>query len=93
WVKHKCEPGAKWPEIQAEMRIWKKRREGERKETGKYTSVVDLARARVNQQNPENAAEKTGAVTVAIRREYKQTWKTLDNELACALWPGDVDAG
>ncbi|EFJ9339769.1 exonuclease, partial [Escherichia coli] len=46
WVKHKCIPGAKWPEIQAEMRIWKKRREGERKETGKYTSVVDLARAR-----------------------------------------------
>ncbi|EON4392330.1 3'-5' exoribonuclease, partial [Escherichia coli] len=93
WVKHKCEPGAKWPEIQAEMRIWKKRREGERKETGKYTSVVDLARSRVNQQNTENAAEKNGAVTVAVRREYKQTWKTLDNELACALWPGDVDAG
>lgn len=23
WVKHKCIPGAKWPEIQAEMRIWK----------------------------------------------------------------------
>ncbi len=44
WVKHKCKPGAKWPEIQAEMRIWKKRREGERKETGKYTSVVDLDR-------------------------------------------------
>ncbi|EJZ1024906.1 3'-5' exoribonuclease, partial [Escherichia coli] len=51
------------------------------------------ARSRVNQQNTENAAEKTGAVTVAVRREYKQTWKTLDNELACALWPGDVDAG
>ncbi|MEH4504906.1 3'-5' exoribonuclease [Escherichia coli] len=93
WVKHKCKPGAKWPEIQAEMRIWKKRREGERKETGKYTSVVDIARSRVNQQNTEHAAEKTGAVTVAVRREYKQTWKTLDNELACALWPGDVDVG
>ncbi|HBD2542792.1 TPA: 3'-5' exoribonuclease, partial [Escherichia coli] len=26
-------------------------------------------------------------------REYKQTWKTLDDELAYALWPGDVDAG
>ncbi|EIV8382675.1 3'-5' exoribonuclease, partial [Escherichia coli] len=65
----------------------------ERKETGKYISVVDIARSRVNQQNTENAAEKTGAVTVAVRREYKQTWKTLDNELACALWPGDVDAG
>ncbi|EPZ3473888.1 3'-5' exoribonuclease domain-containing protein [Escherichia coli] len=93
WVKHKCKPAAKWPEIQAEMRIWKKRRESERKETGKYISVVDIARSRVNQQNTENAAEKTGAVTVAVRREYKQTWKTLDNELACSLWPGDVDAG
>ncbi len=59
WVKHKCEPGAKWPEIQAEMRIWKKRREGERKETGKYTSVVDLARARVTRQNTENSAAKS----------------------------------
>ncbi|EGC6343117.1 exonuclease [Escherichia coli] len=93
WVKHKCKPGAKWPEIQAEMRIWKKRRESERKEIGKYTSVVHIARSGVNQQHTENAAEKTGAVTVTVRREYKQTWKTLDNELACALWPGDVDAG
>ncbi|HAH0814007.1 TPA: exonuclease [Escherichia coli] len=93
WVKHKCEPGAKWPEIQAEMRIWKKRREGERKETGKYTSVVDLARARVTRQNTENSAAKIPPATAAIRREYKQTWKTLDEELACALWPGDIDAG
>ena len=93
WVKHKCEPGAKWPEIQAEMRIWKKRREGERKETGKYTSVVDLARARVTRQNTENSAAKIPPATAAIRREYKQTWKTLDEKLACALWPGDIDAG
>ncbi|EER9071562.1 exonuclease, partial [Escherichia coli] len=93
WVKHKCKPGAKWPEIQAEMRIWKKRREGERKETGKYTSVVDLARARVNQQHTENSTGKISLVIAAIHREYKQTWKTLDDELAYALWPGDVDAG
>ncbi|EEY6973567.1 exonuclease, partial [Escherichia coli] len=86
-------PGAKWPEIQAEMRIWKKRREGERKKTGKYTSVVDLARTRVNQHLTENSAAKINPVTTAIRREYRQTWKTLDKELACALWPGDVDAG
>ncbi|HFU7545091.1 TPA: exonuclease, partial [Escherichia coli] len=26
-------------------------------------------------------------------REYKQTWKTLDEELAYALWPGDINAG
>ncbi|EON3985619.1 PD-(D/E)XK nuclease-like domain-containing protein [Escherichia coli] len=93
WVKHKCNPGAKWPEIQAELRNWKKRQDAERKETGKYTSVVDLASARVNQQNTENSAGKINPVTAAICREYKQTWKTLDDELACALWPGDVDAG
>ncbi|EPA9549457.1 3'-5' exoribonuclease [Escherichia coli] len=93
WVKHKCKPGAKWPEIQAEMRIWKKRREGERKEAGKYTSVVDLACARVNRQHTENSAGKINPATAAIRREYKQTWKTLDRELAYYLWPGDIDAG
>ncbi|EFL8289661.1 exonuclease, partial [Escherichia coli] len=93
WVKHKCNPGAKWPEIQAELRNWKKRQDAERKETGKYTSVVDLASARVNQQNTENSAGKINPVTAAICHEYKQTWKTLDEELAYALWPGDVDAG
>ncbi|EJZ4788619.1 3'-5' exoribonuclease, partial [Escherichia coli] len=70
-----------------------KRREGERKETGKYTSVVDLARARANQQHTENSTGKISPVIAAIHREYKQTWKTLDDELAYALWPGDVDAG
>ncbi|EGT2550492.1 exonuclease [Escherichia coli] len=93
WVKHKCNPGAKWPEIQAELRNWKKRQDAEHKETGKYTSVVDLASARVNQQNTENSAGKINPVTAAIRREYKQTWKTLDQELAYALWPGDINAG
>ncbi|END8492591.1 exonuclease, partial [Escherichia coli] len=78
WVKHKCKPGTKWPEIQAELRNWKKRQDAERKETGKYTSVVDLASARVNQQNTENSAGKINPVTAAICREYKQTWKTLD---------------
>ncbi|MCZ5908217.1 3'-5' exoribonuclease [Escherichia coli] len=93
WVKHKCKPGAKWPEIQTELRTWKKRREAERKETGKYTSVVDLARARVNRQHTENSAGKINPATAAIRREYKQTWKTLGEELAYALWPGDINAG
>ncbi|ELD4452076.1 3'-5' exoribonuclease [Escherichia coli] len=93
WVKHKCKPGAKWPEIQTELRTWKKRREAERKETGKYTSVVDLARARVNRQHTENSAGKINPATAAIHREYKQTWKTLDEELAYALWPGDINAG
>ncbi|ENM3531089.1 3'-5' exoribonuclease [Escherichia coli] len=93
WVKHKCKLSAKWPEIQAELRNWKKRQDAERKETGKYTSVVDLARVRVNRQHTENSAEKINPATAAIRREYKQTWKTLDEELAYALWPGDINAG
>ncbi|HAJ3558498.1 TPA: exonuclease, partial [Escherichia coli] len=58
-----------------------------------YTSVVDLARARANQQYTENSTGKISPVIAAIHREYKQTWKTLDDELAYALWPGDVDAG
>ncbi|MBS9066448.1 3'-5' exoribonuclease [Escherichia coli] len=93
WVKHKCKPGAKWPDIQAELRNWKKRQDAERKETGKYTSVIDLARAKANRQHTENPAGKIPPATAAIRREYKQTWKTLDEELAYALWPGDIDAG
>ncbi|HGU3248374.1 TPA: 3'-5' exoribonuclease, partial [Escherichia coli O103:H2] len=78
---------------QAELRNWKKRQDAERKETGKYTSVVDLARAKANRQHTENPAEKIPPVTAAIHREYKQTWKTLDRELAYYLWPGDADAG
>ncbi|EMY5704028.1 3'-5' exoribonuclease, partial [Escherichia coli] len=51
------------------------------------------ARARTNQQHTENSTGKINPVIAAIHREYKQTWKTLDDELAYALWPGDVDAG
>ncbi|STJ81102.1 exonuclease from phage origin [Escherichia coli] len=81
------------PKFRQRCASGKKRREGERKEAGKYTSVVDLARARVNQQHTENSTGKINPVIAAIHREYKQTWKTLDDELAYALWPGDVDAG
>ncbi|EON0028988.1 3'-5' exoribonuclease, partial [Escherichia coli] len=49
--------------------------------------------ARANQQHTENSTGKISPVIAAIHREYKQTWKTLDDELAYALWPGDVDAG
>ncbi len=48
WVKHKCKPGAKWPEIQAEMRIWKKRREGERKETNTRLLLISPAPEPIN---------------------------------------------
>ncbi|HAV8513139.1 TPA: exonuclease [Escherichia coli] len=92
-ARRDLKPTAKWPDVQAYFLDRKKRMEKERKEGGAYASVVDLARARVNRQNTENSVAKINPVTTAIRREYKQTWKTLDKELACALWPGDVDAG
>ncbi|EHX0898442.1 3'-5' exoribonuclease, partial [Escherichia coli] len=44
-------------------------------------------------QYTENSTGKISPVIAAIHREYRQTWKTLDDELAYALWPGDVDAG
>ncbi|WP_202623240.1 exonuclease, partial [Escherichia albertii] len=92
-ARRDLKPTAKWPDVQAYFLERKKRMEKERKEGGAYNSVVDLARARVNRQGTENSAGKTGSVTAVIRREYRQTWKTLDEELAYALWPGDVDAG
>lgn len=92
-ARRDLKPTAKWPDIQAYFLERKKRMEKERKEGGAYTSVVDLARAKVNRQNTENSVAKINPVTAAIRREYRQTWKTLDEELAYALWPGDIDAG
>ncbi|TGB63826.1 exonuclease [Escherichia sp. E4930] len=92
-ARRDLKPTAKWPDVQAYFLDRKKRLEKERKEGGAYTSVVDLARAKVNRQHTENPAGKIPPVTATIRREYKQTWKTLDDELAYALWPGDVDAG
>ncbi|EES4629378.1 exonuclease, partial [Escherichia coli] len=92
-ARRDLKPTTKWPDIQAYFLDRKKRLEKERKESGAYTSVVDLSHARVNRQNTENSVAKINLVTAAIRREYKQTWKTLDEELAYAPWPGDIDAG
>ena len=63
-----------------------KRREGERKETGKYTSVVDPPAPEPINSTVKIQQEKISPVIAAIHREYKQTWKTLDDELAYALW-------
>lgn len=92
-ARRDLKPTAKWPDVQAYFLDRKKRQEKERKEGGAYTSVVDLASAKVNRQNTENSTGKIHPVTTVIRREYKQTWKTLDEELAYALWPGDINAG
>ncbi len=82
WVKHKCKPGSKWTEIQAELRNWKKRQDAERKETGKYTSVVDLARARVNRQSTQPAESILSlppfvANTSRHGKRWMKNWPTL----------------
>ncbi|MFJ7174829.1 PD-(D/E)XK nuclease-like domain-containing protein, partial [Citrobacter freundii] len=46
-----------------------------------------------NHQGADNVSTEINPVTTTIRREYKQTWKTLDEEMAIAFWPGDVEPG
>jgi DNA polymerase III, epsilon subunit and related 3''-5'' exonucleases len=46
-----------------------------------------------NHQDADNVSTEINPITTTIRREYKQTWKTLDEQLAIAFWPGDVEAG
>ncbi|HDT0786457.1 TPA: exodeoxyribonuclease VIII [Klebsiella aerogenes] len=68
WVKHKCAPNKKWPEIKAELHNWKKRQDSERKETGPSKSVVDIAREKaatqtIQQTNSAAQAKASGADT------------------------------
>lgn len=68
WVKHKCTPNKKWPEIKAELHNWKKRQDSERKETGPSKSVVDIAREKaatqtIQQTNIAAQAKASGADT------------------------------
>ncbi|MCU6164916.1 exodeoxyribonuclease VIII [Enterobacter roggenkampii] len=92
WLGAKCDHTAKWPEIQKELANWKKRRDGERKATAPSKSIVGIARDKA-----ANAALNQTAVphevTERPKRSYKHTYQTLDQELANAFWPGDVNPG
>lgn len=94
WLGAKCDHTAKWPEIQKELANWKKRRDGERKQTGSTKSVVDIARERaanaIIAAAPHNDSESSQE---RPERTYKHTHQTLDQEIANALWPGDVNPG
>lgn len=92
WLGAKCDHTAKWPEIQKELANWKKRRDGGRKATAPSKSIVGIARDKA-----ANAALNQTAVphevTERPKRSYKHTYQTLDQELANAFWPGDVNPG
>ncbi|EIX9048237.1 TPA: exodeoxyribonuclease VIII [Klebsiella oxytoca] len=91
WIMAKCAPTAKWPEIKAELVNWKKRLEGERKQGGPSKSVASIVRDKAANNaldmNPANDTEERP------RRSYKHTYQTLDQEIANAFWPGDVNPG
>lgn len=91
WVMAKCAPTAKWPEIKAELVNWKKRLEGERKPGGPSKSVASIVRDKAaNNALDMNPANDAGE---RPKRTYKHTYQTLDQELANAFWPGDVNPG
>lgn len=79
WVKEKCAATKKWPEIKAELHIWKKRLDKERKD-------ADENRAR-----DEVTTQST--TTAYSGRTYQHTYRTLNKEIAYALWAGDIDPG
>ncbi|BFU34123.1 exodeoxyribonuclease VIII [Enterobacter asburiae] len=92
WLGAKCDHTAKWPEIQKELANWKKRRDGERKATAPSKSIVGIARDKAANATLNQTAVPH-EVTERPKRSYKHTYQTLDQELANAFWPGDVNPG
>jgi hypothetical protein len=92
WLGAKCDHTAKWPEIQNELANWKKRRDGERKATAPSKSIVGIARDKAANATL-NQTVVPHEVTERPKRSYKHTYQTLDQELANAFWPGDVNPG
>lgn len=76
-VVEKCPTTKKWPEIKAHLVSWLREHEKERKE-----SAGDADREEV----------VTTATTTAYNgRTYEHNYRTLNKEIAYALWSGDVD--
>ncbi|MGS7189345.1 exodeoxyribonuclease VIII [Enterobacter cloacae subsp. dissolvens] len=92
WLGAKCDHTAKWPEIQKELANWKKRRDGERKAAAPSKSIVGIARDKAANATLNQTAVPH-EVTERPKRSYKHTYQTLDQELANAFWPGDVNPG
>ncbi|HHT4823243.1 TPA: hypothetical protein ACTY3W_004489 [Enterobacter roggenkampii] len=92
WVGAKCEHTAKWPEIQKELLKWQKRMEENRKASAPSRSIVEIAREKAVQEKMMPKADKDKSA-VRPKRTYKHTYQTLDQEVATALWPGDVNPG
>ncbi|WP_449567059.1 exodeoxyribonuclease VIII [Lelliottia nimipressuralis] len=77
-IREKCKPTKKWPEIKAALELWLKSHEKDRKD-----AAAESARETV-------IAEDTTSAYAG--RAYQHTYRTLNKEIAYALWAGDVDA-
>lgn len=78
-IREKCKPTKKWPEIKAALELWLKSHEKERKEATAEADRDEVV---------------TAATTIAYTgRAYQHTYRTLNKEIAYALWSGDIDPG
>lgn len=77
-IREKCKPTKKWPEIKAALELWLKAHVNERKD------------ALSDGQRDQVVAEAT--TTAYSGRSYEHTYRTLNKEIAYALWAGDIDA-
>ncbi|MES3389853.1 exodeoxyribonuclease VIII [Enterobacter hormaechei] len=77
YVVEKCPTNKKWPEIKAQLATWLKEHEKERKEaTG---------------ESDREEVITTSSSTAYNGRTYEHNYRTLNKEIAYALWSGDVD--
>ncbi|WP_407226418.1 exonuclease family protein [Enterobacter roggenkampii] len=77
YVVEKCPTNKKWPEIKAQLATWLKEHEKERKEaTG---------------ESDREEVITTSSTTAYNGRTYEHNYRTLNKEIAYALWSGDVD--
>ena len=77
YVLEKCPATKKWPEIKAQLANWLKEHEKERKDAAEDAERKDVI---------ANATATTYA-----GRTYEHTYRTLNKEIAYALWSGDID--
>lgn len=79
WVKDKCARTKKWPEIKAELLSWKR--------------TLDKDRKDANSDNDKKEVVTAATTTAYTGRSYEHTYRTLNKEIAYALWAGDIDPG
>lgn len=77
YIREKCKPTKKWPEMKAALEIWLKEHNKERKEA-------------LNESEREKVVAAATATTYE-GRAYQHTYRTLNKEIAYALWAGDID--